>query len=58
MRNIDLFEQPIRSGKVRENVYWNQYRNGIINIQGKKFCFYTIKEAISIWRSENPIQPA
>ena len=50
----DLFESPIRQGKVRNGIFWYQYRNGVININGEKFIFYPIKEAVQLWRKKNP----
>jgi len=52
----DLFETPIKSGKVRKNVSWYLYRNGTLNINGTRFLFYRIKDAIKIWRKNNPIK--
>lgn len=49
----DLFETPISKTKVRNGVYAYKYRNGTINIQGEKFVYYSISEAIKIWRSRN-----
>ena len=49
----DLFDTPIKSKKVRKNVTAYQYRNGCININGEKFFFYSMTEAIKIWRSKN-----
>lgn len=49
----DLFETPIASRKVRKNVTAYKYRNGCININGEKFFFYSMTEAIKIWRSKN-----
>ena len=54
MNNVDLFDTPIRSGKVRNGVYYHQYGNGVINIQGEKFCEYSIKDAISLYRKKFP----
>ena len=54
--NVDLFEQPIRSGKIRKGVYYHKYKNGIININGTKFSFYTIKDAVKKWRKDNPLK--
>lgn len=54
MTNVDLFESPIRSGKVRKDVWYHQYRNGVINIMGQKYSGYTIKEAISLFRKQFP----
>ncbi len=49
----DLFATPISKTKVRNGVYAYKYSNGVVNIQGKKFLFYSIKDAIKIWRSKN-----
>ena len=50
---IDLFDSPICSQKVRNNVTAFKYRTGVINIEGKKFVGYSMKDAIKIWRSDN-----
>ena len=55
MINVDLFDTPIRSGKIRNGVYYHQYRNGVINIMGEKYLFYSIKEAVSRWRKKHPL---
>jgi len=52
----DLFETPIRSKRVRHNVYAYQYRNGTININGTKYLEYTMAEAIKLWRTNNPLK--
>lgn len=52
---MQIGEQPIRTGKIRNGVYWKRYKNGCINIQGHKFFDYSIKEAVSIWRQNNPL---
>lgn len=49
----DLFSAPISATKVRNGIYAYKYSNGTININGKKFIGYSIKEAIKIWRSNN-----
>jgi len=49
----DLFYTPISKTKVRNNIYAYKYSNGIININGMKFMYYTIKDAIKIWRKQN-----
>ena len=54
--NSDLFEKPIRSGKVRSGVLWHQYRNGCININGEKYFDYSIKDAVKIWRAKFPFK--
>lgn len=48
----DLFDQPLRKVKVRNDVYAYQYRSGIINIDGQKFCFYSMTEAIKRYRNK------
>lgn len=48
-----LFEQPISKTKVRVGIYAYKYSNGCININGDKFFFYSIKDAIKLWRSKN-----
>ena len=53
MNNIDLFDKPIISRKVRKDVWAHKYSNGTININGAKFIFYTMNEAIKIWRGKN-----
>ena len=54
--NLDLFDTPVRSGKIRNGVYYHQYRNGIINIMGEKFIGYSIKEAVKKWRKKFPLK--
>lgn len=49
----NLFETPIKSVKVRNGIFAHKYRNGVINIQGEKYFFYTMTEAIKDWRSKN-----
>ena len=51
-----LFNIPTSKTKVRNNIYAYRYSNGIINIEGTKFQFYSIKDAIKIWRSNNPLK--
>lgn len=46
----DLFENPVKSRKVRKNVYAYLYPNGIINIAGIKYQGYSITEAIKKFR--------
>jgi hypothetical protein len=54
-KNADLFSTPIRQGKVRNGVYWNKYPNGVINIDGVQYSFYTIAEAIKKYRRDYPV---
>jgi hypothetical protein len=49
----DLFDTPIAARKVRAGVTAYKYRNGTININGQKFVFYSMTEAIKRWRSKN-----
>jgi hypothetical protein len=49
----DLFATPLSRIKVRNGVYAYKYPNGCININGEKFLFYSVKEAIKIWRSKH-----
>jgi hypothetical protein len=51
----DLFDTPIRKTKVRNGIHAYKYRNGTININGKKFLLYSMTEAIRIWRKQNPV---
>jgi hypothetical protein len=53
MTNVDLFSTPIKTVKVRNNIFAHKYRNGTININGTKFLFYSMKDAIKDWRSKN-----
>lgn len=52
----NLFEEPIASGKIRNGVSWYRYRNGTINIEGTKYLFYSIKDAVREWRKLNSIK--
>ena len=49
----DLFDTPLSTTKVRNNVYAYKYRNGTINIAGEKYVGYSIKLAIQLWRNKN-----
>lgn len=50
----NLFDQPIRSGKVRKGVRYYQYGNGTINIMGQKYLGYSIRDAIALYRKKFP----
>lgn len=52
MENIDLFDRPIKSKKVRNGVYAHMYRNGTININGEKYVFYSMTEAVRLFRKK------
>jgi len=54
-RNVDLFSTPVSQGKVRNDVYWNKYPNGVINIDGVQYHGYSISEAIRKFRREYPV---
>jgi hypothetical protein len=56
MSNVDLFETPIKSVKVRNGIYAHQYKNGVININGAKYVCYSMTDAIRKYREENPIK--
>ena len=49
----DLFNNPISKTKVRNGIFAYKYSNGIININGSKYQFYSIKNAIKSWRQTN-----
>ncbi len=51
---MNLFESPIKQKKVRNGIFAYQYRNGVININGTKYFFYSMTEAIKKFRTENP----
>jgi len=38
--------------KVRNGIYAYRYANGWILINGHRFLYYSVKEAIKIWRSK------
>jgi hypothetical protein len=50
----DLFDTPLKKVKVRNGIFAYKYRNGTININGTKFLFYSMKDAIKKWRNNNP----
>ena len=43
---------PIKKIKVRNGIYAYQYRNGTINIDGIKYLFYSMTEAIKQYRKD------
>jgi hypothetical protein len=53
MTNTDLFSSPIASRKVRKGIYAHKYANGTININGSKFLYYSMTDAIKAWRKVN-----
>ena len=52
MNNVDLFDTPICSKKVRNGVYAHKYRTGVININGFLFSGYSMTEAIKSFRNQ------
>ena len=48
----DIFSTPIKKVKVRKGIYAYQYRNGTINIDGIKYLFYSMTEAIKQYRKD------
>jgi hypothetical protein len=51
-----LTNKSIATRKVRANVNAYKYPDGWIEIAGKRYLYYTMAEAISRWRSENPLK--
>lgn len=47
-----LFESPIKKKKVRNGIYAEKYRNGVINIAGNKYVMYSMTEAIAKFRKD------
>ena len=50
----DLFNTPTSRTKVSAGVYAYRYANGTINIEGKKYIGYSIKEAIKLFKNTKP----
>ena len=46
----------VSSGKVRNGVYYHKYWNGWITIGKERYLYYTIKEAVKLWRDKNKIK--
>lgn len=53
---ICLFDNPIKYKKVRKGITAYQYKNGIININGVKYSFYSMTEAIKKYKKDFPIK--
>ena len=47
------FVNPTSKTKVRNGVYAYRCPNGCINIQGEQYHFYTMAQAIKLWRSKH-----
>ena len=56
MITVDLFSSPVCSKKVRNGVWAHKYRNGVINIDGHKYLYYSMADAIRLYRQNNPIR--
>ena len=41
--------------KVRKNVIAYKFRSGVVEINGMRFFFYSMTQAIKKWRKDNPI---
>ena len=41
--------------KVRKNVIAYKFRSGIVEINGMRYFFYSMTDAIKQWRKDNPI---
>lgn len=50
---LDLFNPPIKSVKVKDGVYAHKYSNGIINISGHKYMYYSMREAIKLYKTKS-----
>jgi hypothetical protein len=50
MNNVDLFSTPIKSVKVKDGIYAHKYPNGVININGHKYMYYSMREAIKLYK--------
>ena len=42
--------------KVRNGVTAYKFRSGVVEIQGMRYIFYSMTEAIAKWRRDNPIK--
>lgn len=49
-----MFEEPIQSKKVRNGVFAYKYPNGVINIEGIQYYFYSMTDAINTHRRKYP----
>lgn len=54
MKNVDLFDAPIRSKEFRKGVWAHQYRNCVINIMGEKYQMHSMTSAIKHYRQKYP----
>jgi hypothetical protein len=52
MNKVDIFGTLIKTKKVRNGIYANQYSNGTINIDGRIFLFYSMTGAIKTFRKK------
>ena len=51
---MTLFSTPVKIGKVRKNVNYALFGNGMIVIEGQQFVMYSISEAKRVWCKKNP----
>ena len=49
-----FFDAPIKSKKVRKNLFAYLYPNGVVNIDGIKYVGYSLSYAIRIHRQKYP----
>lgn len=47
-----MFDIPIKTYRIKQNVYANIYNNGCININGIQFFGYSLKVAIKLWKKK------
>lgn len=50
--NDQYFDDPIKTKKVKKGIVAEQYRTGIIKIDGKKYSGYSMTEAIKKYKRE------
>ncbi len=53
---MNLFDTPLRKVKVRNGIFAYSYRNGTINIDGIKYLYYSMKDAIKTYRQQHPVK--
>ena len=52
-----LLGSPIvKEKKIRNGVTAYKFRSGVVEIEGIRFFFYSMTEAIAKWRRDNPIK--
>jgi len=53
---MNLFDTPLRKVKVRNGIFAYSYPNGTINIDGIKYLYYSMKDAIKAYRQKHPVK--